>query len=123
MKLKDDFFRIKNSCQTVAGVDYTIGFNAEHFIYQAHFPGNPITPGVCIIQIVKELTEEKLKRELSLKKINNVKFLNVINPLENNEVVFSISISSEGDEAHKISAIVSNGNHPFAKLSMLFVNQ
>ena len=30
---------------------------------------------------------------LFLKKLNNLKFLNVINPVENREVVFSISIS------------------------------
>jgi len=123
MKLKDDFFRVKEFCQTGTKIDYTIELNAEHFIFAAHFPGNPITPGVCIIQIVKELIEEKLERELFLKKVNNVKFLNVINPLENKEVMFSISISSEGDEAHKVSAVVANENHQFAKLSMLFVNQ
>jgi 3-hydroxyacyl-[acyl-carrier-protein] dehydratase len=123
MKLKDDFFSIINFYQINSGIDYTIRFNPEHTIYQAHFPGNPITPGVCIIQIVKELTEEALKKELFLKKVNNVKFLNVINPLEHNEVTFSISFSTTEDDAHKINAVVSDGNNTFAKLSMLFVNQ
>jgi 3-hydroxyacyl-[acyl-carrier-protein] dehydratase len=122
MKLKNDFFQIKNACQTATGTDYTVALNAEHFIYQAHFPGNPITPGVCIIQIVKELSEEALQRELFLKKVNNIKFLNVINPLENNEVTFSVSVSSESEEAYKISAVVSAKENQFAKLSMLFVN-
>ena len=119
MKLRDDFFQIKDSCQTATGMDYTIELNPEHFIYQAHFPQNPITPGVCIIQIVKELAEELLNRKLFLKKVNNAKFLNVINPLENSTVVVSISVSSEGDEAYKIGAVVSE----FSKLSLLFVTQ
>jgi 3-hydroxyacyl-[acyl-carrier-protein] dehydratase len=123
MKLKDDFFQIKDSCQTATGMDFTVVLNPEHFIYRAHFPENPITPGVCIIQIIKELSETVLQRELFLKKVNNVKFLSVINPLENKEVVFSLSISSEGDEAHKVGAVVSNENNQFSKLSLLFVNQ
>jgi len=123
MKLKNDFFCIKDACQTETGINYTIGLNPEHFIYQVHFPNNPVTPGVYIIQIIQELLEEVLERTLFMKKLHNGKFLNVINPLENNEVIFSISISSEGNDAHKISAVVSNENHQFAKLSMLFVNQ
>jgi hypothetical protein len=64
-----------------------------------------------------------LQRDIFLKKLNHVKFLNVINPLENKEVVFSISISSEGDEAHKVNAVVYNNKQQFSKLSMLFVNK
>jgi 3-hydroxyacyl-[acyl-carrier-protein] dehydratase len=123
MVLKDNFFRVKSFCQTETGFDYTIELNSEHFIYQAHFPENPVTPGVCIIQIIKEILTEILQCNLFLKKINNVKFLNVINPLENKEVTFSISISSEEENTHKIGAVVFNGDNRFAKLSMLFTNQ
>jgi 3-hydroxyacyl-[acyl-carrier-protein] dehydratase len=123
MKLKDNFFRIKNSCQTETGFDFNIELNPEHFIYQAHFPENPITPGVCIIQIIKELLIENVQCNLFLKKVHNIKFLNVINPLENKEVTFSISIITEDNDTHKISAVVRNAEKIFAKLSMLFVNQ
>ena len=123
MKLKDNFFRVKNFCQTETGFDYIIELNPEHFIYQAHFPENPITPGVCIIQMVKELSVEIVKCNLFLKKIHNVKFLNVINPLENRDVTFSISMSSEKKDTHKISATVYNDTNLFAKLSMLFIEQ
>jgi 3-hydroxyacyl-[acyl-carrier-protein] dehydratase len=117
MKLKDDFFTVKAFCPTATGVDFTIELNPEHDIFRAHFPDNPITPGVCIIQIVKELTEEMLKQELFFKKANNIKFLNVINPLKNREVVVSISIASE-DGTHKVIAVVYNNEQQFAKLSM-----
>ena len=123
MTLINTFFHIKDVCSTATGTDYTLAFEPEHFIYQAHFPGNPITPGVCIIQIVKELSIEMLQRKLFLKKLNNVKFLNVINPVENKEVVFSISISSVEENVHKINAVISNENQQFAKLSMLFITQ
>jgi len=123
MILKDNFFRVKDSAQTATGVDYIIEFNPEHFIYQAHFPDHPITPGVCIIQIIKELLVEIVQRNLFLKKIDNIKFLNVINPLENREVTFSISLSLNEDDTHKISAVVYHGENRFAKLSMLFINQ
>lgn len=124
MTLNDDFFRVIATRQTASGMDYTIGLNPEHAIYQAHFPGNPITPGVCIIQIIKELSKALLKRDLFLKKMNNVKFLNVINPVESKEVIFSISVAPEKEEeACKISVAVYNETCQFAKLSLLFINR
>jgi 3-hydroxyacyl-[acyl-carrier-protein] dehydratase len=123
MKLKDNFFLIKNFFPTETGFDFIIELNPEHYIYQAHFPENPITPGVCIIQIIKELLIEILPYKIFLKKIDNVKFLNVINPLKNREITFSISLSSEEKDKHKINAVVFNNAHRFAKLSMLFTNQ
>ena len=53
MILLNDFFQIVES-----GVDpksgqliFKVRLNASHVIYKAHFPGMPITPGVCIIQM------------------------------------------------------------------------
>ena len=37
-----------------------IKLNKDHDIYNGHFPNNPITPGVIIIQIIKEILEEKV---------------------------------------------------------------
>jgi len=123
MKLKDDFFIVKNFCQTASGMDYAIELNPKHTIFGAHFPNNPITPGVCIIQIVKELSEDMLKCELFLKEAKNIKFLNVIDPLKNPDITFSISIASESEEEHKINTVVYTHDQQFAKLSMLFLNE
>ena len=55
--LNSTFYTIRKRTDTEGGVDYRVSLNASHIIYEAHFPGNPVTPGVCIIQIVKELVE------------------------------------------------------------------
>ena len=49
--------------------------------YNAHFPGNPITPGVCIVQIVGELLSQKFTCDVSLSKIVNLKFIAPISPI------------------------------------------
>ena len=56
-------------------ISYNIKLDANHFIYQAHFPIEPITPGVCIIQIAKELLEDSLAKRLKIYLVKNVKFL------------------------------------------------
>ncbi len=63
-----------------AGAEFTIRLNPEHKIYRAHFPGDPITPGVCIIQIGLELLGLALGCGLELCRVKNVKFLSILRP-------------------------------------------
>lgn len=44
---------------------FELALNPSCFIYQAHFPGEPITPGVCIVQMGKELPGRTLGREFT----------------------------------------------------------
>src|SRR4051812_1982241 len=58
----------------------TILFNASHEIFEGHFPGQPVVPGVCTMQIVKELMEQHTGKRLFLQQAANVKFLQLIVP-------------------------------------------
>lgn len=57
-----------------------IDVNAAHEVFKGHFPGNPVMPGVCMMQIVKEITQQAFNATLTLKNALNVKFMAVINP-------------------------------------------
>ena len=87
-------------------VNASITLNNDHDIFKGHFPGNPILPGVCSIQIIKELTEKALDRSLFLSVSSNVKFLETVNPEANPKLVLSIAIS-EVEEVIKVKAIIS----------------
>ena len=53
--LKDDFF-IFTDLQTEGNIVKTdIELNAAHTIFKGHFPDQPILPGVCMLQMVKEV--------------------------------------------------------------------
>jgi 3-hydroxyacyl-[acyl-carrier-protein] dehydratase len=56
MRLINDFYSVKETQNVDGMMNFTVRLNANHFIYAAHFPENPVTPGVCITQIAKELT-------------------------------------------------------------------
>jgi len=76
-----------------------IRLQGNHHIFKGHFPGNPILPGVCTIQIIKELIAEAFKKKLQLTKAGNIKYLSFINPLINNTIQFEIKYKYlENDE-------------------------
>lgn len=60
----------------------SVTFDSSHPIFQGHFPGNPVVPGVCMIQIIRELMEETLQNKLTIREGDNIKFLSVINPIQ-----------------------------------------
>lgn len=60
----------------------TIELKPKHIIYQGHFPGHPVTPGVIQLQIVHELLEKHLDKELKLISVAQCKFLKILDPIE-----------------------------------------
>jgi 3-hydroxyacyl-[acyl-carrier-protein] dehydratase len=122
MRLQDDFFTLirAESCEEKA--TYHVQLNAEHSIYAAHFPGNPITPGVCIIQMVKELAEEHRHKKFFLQKVANAKFLNVLNPLQHGEIQLDLSFAEE-ERQYKVAATIFHVDTVFSKLSLVLTER
>ncbi len=78
MRLQGDFYEILNSEATTDGFAMLVRLNPAHFIYDAHFPGHPMTPGVCLVKMAVELTEEQLGERLQLQVAPNIRFRKAI---------------------------------------------
>lgn len=70
---------LRNSLYTTEG-DGIIRFNASHPIFGGHFPGHPIVPGACLIQIAEELLTEQTGRSTRFTAIRNLKFRQPVTP-------------------------------------------
>lgn len=122
MILKNSLYTIADKRMEGSGIFYQILLDKNHFIYKAHFPNEPITPGVCIIQIAKELLEDYLHEEYEISYIKNIKFLSVLSPLSTPSVAYvfdKITILPETNEC-KTQVQVQQDNVLFAKLSIIF---
>jgi 3-hydroxyacyl-[acyl-carrier-protein] dehydratase len=84
MLLEKNFYTVQSFTSEEGVVKASISINAAHEIFKGHFPGSPVVPGVCMAQIVKELLEKEIEIEIRLVKADHLKFLSVINPVENN---------------------------------------
>jgi len=113
-----DFYTLDSYQKTENG-NYIaqINLNKDHDIFKGHFPGNPVTPGVCMMQIVKELTEEFTGKKLFLKSASNVKFMAIINPFETPELTLQLDISENGEEV-KVKNTTSFGETIALKMSV-----
>ena len=55
-------------------------FPPDFIGFQGHFPGNPILPGVCLIEAVLGVLESAYGKSLRLRKIVSAKFREPVRP-------------------------------------------
>ena len=91
--LLNDFFTINDKVTSETEIWAALTINANHKIFEGHFPNQPVVPGVCMMQMVKEIVEQILGKETNLVKATDMKFLAVINPQVNNLIHTSIKYS------------------------------
>ena len=120
MNFLDNLFILNSIDGTENGFTALLRCNPEHLIYQAHFPGNPITPGACLLQTAGELLQRKLGRPLFLKSSKNVKYLNVLVPAEGKEVRFTFSNLVESETECKAQVVIADEASVYTKMSLTF---
>ena len=118
--LKDSLYKILSINNITDGISYRIKLLRDCPIYAAHVPGKPVTPGVCILQMVEELLADHSRRPLRIAIIKNAKFLTMLTPTE--EVLqvnlFSI-IQEEGQQVKVQSTVTDSSGTIYAKVSLI----
>ena len=71
----------------------TVRLLPESPVYRGHFPGYPITPGVCLVEIALELMEEMAGQagKVRLVAAKNIKFTSPVLPSEGMALRFIFS--------------------------------
>lgn len=98
---------------------YSIILNQEHEIFKAHFPGNPIVPGVCLLEIARATASDMSKRELRIKNIKILKFIASINPNQHPTIQVKLELKQKEDFSNTKLTIFDNETI-FAKSDIQF---
>ena len=121
MSLLNSFFNIvsenddSSQCHVVS-----VKLNPEHVIFQAHFPGKPVTPGVCIIAMVTEALEQWKQRKLNLTLVKNLKFVAVVSPLHCHNVEIVYQRVEEAADSLKAKGFLTNEGNILTKFSIIY---
>jgi 3-hydroxyacyl-[acyl-carrier-protein] dehydratase len=102
----ENFYTIENKeLLKENSYSFNIAINNKHPIFEGHFPDNPIMPGVCMMQITKDIVEDLTDSRLFMKKCSNVKFMAIINPEINKELNLKIDVIHEENGDIKVKNI------------------
>lgn len=118
MKLINDFFEVIALTPSKGELRCKVKFNPEHFIYKAHFPGNPVTPGVCLVQMAAEILGEQYHKQFMLSQLKNIKFKKIVEPGDEPTFVFTKLVFDETQLSVQVS--IEDEETQYVKMSLLY---
>jgi len=115
--LLDHFYTILSS-ELSDSTTWTIQveLNSEHTVYQGHFPGHPVVPGVCLLQLMKECVENIRQQKLQYTQVSSCKFLSAINPIETPHIAVMLVLKETEEGTLLLQAEGTVKNECFIKL-------
>jgi 3-hydroxyacyl-[acyl-carrier-protein] dehydratase len=116
----NDLFSIKNITHEDGVITAQLGINKHSEILKGHFPGHPVVPGACMLQIVKDVLETVLAHPLRLKKADHLKFMTMIDPANTQQVQLDITYKYAESDI-QVTAKLSNDEVVYFKLQGRFV--
>ena len=119
MTLINDFFEIVSKESGEGTLKCKVRLHPEHFIYQAHFPGNPVTPGVCLVQMAAEILEQEYQQSLMLSLLKNIKFKKIVHPEDEPTFVFTKVVKAEGMLSANVS--IEDEEFQYVKMSLQYM--
>lgn len=102
--LRDTLFKIIESDHSAGVINATLDLNKNSEIFTGHFPGHPVLPGACMLQIVKEILESTINTPLRLKKADQIKFPGIIAPGINSMLQLTITYKPTDNNKINVTA-------------------
>lgn len=121
--LLNDFFTYTVIEKSDAQLKASIKLNPTHNIYNGHFPGMPITPGVVQVQIIKEILNDSVLPNVRLQSARDIKFLNFINPENITDVELTLDFSPETEKGIPVNAVLHADGVKYLKMRTTFVSE
>jgi 3-hydroxyacyl-[acyl-carrier-protein] dehydratase len=106
--LQGNFFTINHIRQDENSVKASLELNPGHKIFEGHFPQTPVVPGVCMMQMVKEVFEDVADRETRIVSAAHMKFLTVINPQQTKMIQLDMKFTARENKEIEILALLFN---------------
>lgn len=117
--LKDSLYIIKEITSENNSIEVLVELNEAHEIFEGHFPLQPVLPGACMLQMIKEIVEAALDVKLQLTKAEGIKFLSMIQP-HGEALQFSIQYNFIENSLLNVSAKILMNNVVCCKLNAVF---
>jgi len=114
--LMKDYYKMKEVLKKEDGtILFHITLQADCEVYKGHFPGEPVSPGVCNIQMIKECAEQTLEKPLLLNNLQQCRLTTLVTPLSYPQMEVTIHLEEKGD-VYKLKATLGKGEEIYLDL-------
>ncbi|UII28861.1 hypothetical protein LVD15_10660 [Fulvivirga maritima] len=113
-----------SKCEGADGqIESELALDQNHPIFEGHFPGQPVLPGVCLLEMLKDLLSTYNGTEYMLNNGSNIKYMKMVDPRQSPGLTFKITQKVDGDQLQvSATSFMTNGDANF-KFKGLFVKE
>ncbi len=112
MLLENKYYKIQGKEENDTSTIFHIDILPECDVYQGHFPGKPVCPGVCNIQTIKECAMIITGKKLFLDSIKRCRLTAVATPQICPQVDLTISATPK-DNGFEIEATIADAKQAY----------
>lgn len=106
MLLENRFY--KTLAKEIDGMSghFTVAILPECNVYEGHFPGDPVCPGVCNIETIKECAMMLTDKELRIKAIKQCRLTAIATPTVCPKVMIDVTANPLSDNTYTVLATI-----------------
>lgn len=97
--LLNDLYTIQTLTESENQIQVAVNLMKDHPIFKGHFPGQPVLPGVCMMEMVTEIAGGWLQKSFRVSSGPMIKFLRMIDPQKNPVINLEIKYQSTAEGA------------------------
>ena len=93
--LQNTLYTIEELSQEGKKHTVAVKIDPDHEIFKGHFPSQPILPGVCLMEMVREVLSHIKQHPVLLTQAQNIKFLKVVDPREDASLKIELEVEEK----------------------------
>lgn len=90
-----DYYEIISEQLDATEGKWTVRLCRNADVYRGHFPGHPIAPGACNIEMIRQLASRLCGRECRFREITQCRFTHLITPERENPLQVTIRVDKD----------------------------
>ena len=98
-----------------------VSINKNSKVFEGHFPGQPVLPGVFMLEIVGSVLSGITSGRRKLIEGDNIKFLSILDPGVDNKISVAVSFTVSEDNIYNVKSELSGNGKTFLKFKGKFL--
>ncbi len=119
--LKHTLYTVNTLTEKNNIIEAIVELDATHEIFKGHFPQQPVLPGVCLMQMVREILETYLQEKLQLFKAEDIRYTAMVDPTKKARLSFQIQFDRSDDLITTKSKILKKDDLICCKMQATFI--
>lgn len=119
MTLDNFYYRIKDEERAADGQHavFHIELLPDCPIYRGHFPGKPVCPGVCHIEVIRECAERLMGKERRIRMVKRCRLTAVASPTVCPQQIVAVQVAS-ADNGFQVTGSIADGEKTYAQVDL-----